>query len=241
MTLKVRLLPGFIALSAWLLTTVPAHADLMGVQMFVDGVLVGTETAEPDPNAAVPISFDAVEASFQMYGLALLDVDPFIDYNFSVVNFTENALLFEFLFLSPFTMGPYDTLLSEFSSTVTDSDQSGAAAVLPDDASGLMAVPQIDSVDVLGAALGDGCTPVMAPGATVDCDPFSSTSASVVTLADGFFAVAVSFFLSGGDAMSGQGRVELTNTIPEPASLALFGLGIGILAVRRRRATAPGR
>lgn len=238
--LALRTLPTFIALSAWLLTAAPAYADLMGVRLFVDGKLVSTAAAEPDPNAAVPLVFTAADAGFQIDGSALLDIDPFIDFAFAVANFTENPLLFEFLFLSPYTSGPYDTLLSEFSSTITDADQSGGAAMAPSDASGFVAIPQIDSVNVPGAALGDGCTPLMAPGATVDCDPFSSPSVAVATAADGTFGVLVSFFLSGGDSASAQGRVELTS-IPEPVSMVLLGLGIGVVAVRRRRATAPAR
>lgn len=237
----LRALLTFVALSAFLLLPVlPAHAGVMGVQMFVNGRLIGTETFVPDPDGAVPVAFDAAGANFQIDGNALLDVDPFIDYSFTVLNFTENALEFSLVFVSPYTGGPFDTLTSEFSSTVTDADGNGGAGVLPSDASGFMAIPQIDGTNVLAAALGTGCTPEMTPGSTVVCDPLASTSTSVATLADGFFGVTVGFFLSGGDSMTGQGRVELLAVdVPEPASLIL--LGFGALTVLGRRSLSRYR
>ena len=232
---QVRSLVFVVSLST-LLTAAPAYASVMGVQMFVDNVLVGTQTVEPDPERPVPLSFEASEAGFQLEGSALLDVDPFIDFSFTVFNFLENPQLFTFVFTSPYTLGPYDTLLHEFSSTVTDFDQSGGAAVAPTDASGFMSIPDIDGTSILAAGLGSGCTPLMAPGATVTCDPFASTSVGVVTLADGFFGVAVAFALSGGDGITGQGRVELVaQQVPEPAGLLFLGVGLTLVAMMRRR------
>src|SRR5688572_12532463 len=186
MTLTLRVLPAFFALSAWLLTVPPAHADVIGVQLFVEGKLVGTQTAGPSLNGAVPVAFNAADGSFVISGSALLDVDPFISFDFFVTNFIPDPLTFAFLFDSPYTGGPYNVLLSEFSSEVTDVDGNGSVNVIPE-ASGFMSVPQIDGVNVPAAALGDGCSLVIAPGSTVACDPFSTASVNVATLADGNF------------------------------------------------------
>src|SRR5687768_10922449 len=147
--------------------------------------------------------------------------DVILSFSFSAANFTENPQLFTFEFMQGFSDGPYDTLTSEFSSSVTDLDQSGALNVNPADASGFMLVPHIDSVDFLLAALGTGCGPTGAAGFTAVCDPLSTASVAVTTLASGLLAGTVSFFLTGGDSITGEGKLTLSNTtvVPEPASL----------------------
>src|SRR6185503_599587 len=158
--------------------------------------------------------------------------DALLTFSFAAVNFTENPQLFTFTFSTSYALGPYDTLNSEFSTTVSDLDGNGGVGVGPADASGFMMVPEIDGSPVGAASLGTGCTPIGAPGFVDEpCDVFSTASVIVSTLASGNFGAIVSFFLSGGDSITGEGQLELTNTqVPEPVSMVLLGLGVSVAA-----------
>lgn len=235
MRLKSKPLPCLTLMALLVLVaSAPAHAGLMSVEIFVNGESVAVVSAEADPEKPVPFDFFAIDAGFQIEGDALADIDPFITYSFGALNFGDVAQQFVLTFTLPYTLGPYDTLTHEFSSTVSDFGQSGGAAVVPTNA--FMAIPFIDGTDVAAAGLGTGCTPLDTPGFTdLVCDPFSSANVAVTTLADGLFGVTVAFSLSGGDGIAGQGRVELLQTVPEPVTLSLLGLGLAVVTLRRHR------
>jgi hypothetical protein len=163
--------------------------------------------------------------------------DVILPISFSAANFGENPQLFTFEFDIPFADGPYDTLTSEISTSVTDLDSSGALNVNPADASGFLLVPHIDGIDILAAALGTGCAPTGAGGFTTVCDPFSTVGVSVSTLSSGVLSATVALILTGGDSVTGEGKLTLSNAVvvPEPAILLLLGVGAAAVAARRRR------
>jgi hypothetical protein len=163
--------------------------------------------------------------------------DAVLSFSFLAVNLGENAQLFSFTFSSPYNLGPYDTLETQFSSTVSDNDGTGGAAVVPADVSGFTMIPDIDGTPIGAGSLGLGCAVAGSAGfVDATCDALSTASVAVSTLANGNFAATVAFFLSSGDSISGQGSLTLKNAdvVPEPVTMALMGLGIGAVTMRRR-------
>jgi len=162
--------------------------------------------------------------------------DALLTFNFFGLNLTDETQLFTLTFNNTYSGGPYNRLASQFSTTVTDGGD-GIVAVDPAAASGFIMVPFIDLATVGAASLGAGCTVVGLPGfADATCDPLSSVSVAVSTLTGGALGATISFLLSAGDSISGEGRLELTNVqVPEPVNALLLGLGVSIAAIRRRR------
>lgn len=163
--------------------------------------------------------------------------DALLTFNFFALNLSDEAQLFSFTFDTPYSGGPFGALNSQFSFTVSDGSGDGAVSVAATDASGFMMVPHLDGTAVGAASLGTGCNIYSSSFFTdLACSPPATVSVAVSTLSDGVLAATVSFSLSGGDSITGEGRLELTSMdVPEPVSGLLLGLGVGAAAIRRRR------
>jgi hypothetical protein len=171
---------------------------------------------------------------------ALLDADPFIAYGIAVTNLSAVPLTFNFSFSSPYLGGPYNSLESSHSSSVTDSGSrpDGSITVSPVLPLTNIHNPHIDGVPVTAANLGAGCALAGAPGFSASCNTNPLVAVPVSTFATGFFDVTVGFTLSPNDIYTANGRVELKNTaVQESGTFTLLGLGltaIGFVSCRRR-------
>ena len=235
---------GLLGIVALLLAG-PARAGVIetgdiGVEIFVNGESIGRHLAgRTEEGYGLNLQVGSQEAGYLITGGMFADPDPFIGYGVAVTNFTGAPLGFLFAFFSPYLGGPYNTLDSSHSSSVTDSgaQPNDSVVVTPTDASGFVHVPHIDGGTVPAANIGVGCTvnPPGPAGGSDACELNSFLSVPVATLPAGFFDVFVGFTLSANDIWSGNGRVELRNEVPEPVSLALVGLGLGAVVLIRRR------
>jgi hypothetical protein len=170
---------------------------------------------------------------------AQMEKDPFIAYGIAVTNFAPVTLPFSFNFFDNYTGGPYNSLNSSHSSSVTDSGANPDGIVVVTPVLTRIHTPYIDGVNVAGAALGAGCTETGPPGFSQDCNTNVFVTVPVSTMAAGTFGVQVAFNLSGNDIYTSNGRVQLNRvSTPEPSSFLLLGLGLSALFVIRRRSHA---
>jgi hypothetical protein len=174
------------------------------------------------------LSIDTIDATY--------DFDPFIDASVGVTVFLDTAVTFSFLFGSPY-VGAYDTLGLTGSASVTDAGRDGAALgqVSGGDIMTGGAAAAFPAPDLIG--LGTGCSfGDENPGGTEQCFDLTETIAG--SFGDpGVMQLELNFIVSpDGDSASLTGKLELSNAqaVAEPTTLALLGLPLGLLALRRR-------
>jgi hypothetical protein len=249
----MRLRPSVASLAivtALLVGTAPAQAGpiapgtagvivLLGEQQF-------TVFADEEGRISETLDFRDDEGQILLQGAfnSFVNPDPFIQYGVAVANATGAPFGFGFVFFSPYVNGPYNTLQSSHTSSVTDS------GAVPDDNVTVLPnplgdpifnhVPIVDLTPVTAAAFSNGCV-VNPPGNGGGSDSCFAPSNAVVpfsTAASGIFYAYLGFILSNDDIYTASGRVELLNDVPEPSALALLGLGGVVVARRLRRRTA---
>ncbi|MBM3726033.1 MAG: PEP-CTERM sorting domain-containing protein [Acidobacteria bacterium] len=174
-----------------------------------------------------------VGGKFNLAGVAASNSDPWVEYALGVKNITGGPLAFMFVFSTPFVGGPYGSLQSSYSSSVTDgSPTNGSITVTPGAA--FIHTPKVD-----GTAHGEldaaGCALAGAPGFSGTCFALSDIIVWIPTTgAFGTLSIELKFILSPGDLISVNGRAEIF-PVPEPVSTALVGAGLMVVALASRR------
>jgi len=186
---------------------------------------------ELDPLLSGDIILDSWTATFKE--------DPFVTNNIVVTNNTAVTQTFIATVLLPIPVFNYDEIInSSVGVTTTDSNGDG---ILSFANSGLIPIYQ---GTVNGSTLLSFNPPGM-PLTTADCPvPFAGCTAvaaigtasqSVAPGVANQIGITLTFTLSAGDSAGITSRFEIIQVIPEPGTASLLGLGLVMLAVRRRR------
>lgn len=209
------------------------------VQLQIDGKNIDIPDIKPDDQKGVLVYNWG--NSLGDLGISNMTVaqkwDPFVAYGAAVTNFSAVPMTFSFIFSTPYVGGPYTTLQSSHSSSVTDSGSKPDGAIQVGLQKGFTHVhsPLLDGIGILGGSRGDGCNLTGKAGFSDTCDNSSTPNVAILSAASGVLSVQLRFVLSPGDIYTANGRVEIANPVPEPATYAMAGVALLAAALYRRR------
>jgi hypothetical protein len=235
-SLAIFLLPFFSVSQAF-----AAVATLPAVQLTVNGTPAELESSLSffDDDGFWVSQFQGAGVGWLVTdGIAAFSTDPFIDYSFSVKNFTDSTLSFTVSLSTPFVGGPYNVLTTDHWSTVEDGDiRPDGKVTIGTSVFSFIHNPQIDGSVIPGSQISGGCSLIGSPAFSGPCQAQGNpVIVSTSTGKTGTLAIVLAFTLSPHDSYSAFGSADIS-FVPEPATYAqlLAGIVLLLLLGARRR------